>query len=205
MQDQAFHNIPAQYDNIVIATRKLSFDMASDLQTGALLSTMVASKPGAKILELGTGSGLSTSWILQGMDETAHLTTIDNNALLQEVATQYLADPRINFVLADGYQWLKACKSESFDFIFADAMPGKYDLFEEAFSLLKKGGIYFIDDMLPQPNWPAGHADRVEGFIQMLEQRTDLTLTKMNWSTGIIIVAKTAEKIVQDERVRQTR
>lgn len=194
MQDQAFNNIPAQYDSILAATRKLSFDMASDLQTGALLSTLVASKPGAKILELGTGSGLSTSWILQGMNSTAQLTTIDNNALLHEVATQHLVDPRANFVLADGYDWLKEYNGESFDFIFADAMPGKYELFEEAFSLLKEGGIYFIDDMLPQPNWPEGHADRVESFIDMLDQRSDLTLTKMNWSTGLIIIVKT-EKI----------
>ena len=194
MQDQVFHNIPAQYDRILAATRKLSFDMASDLQTGVLLSTLVASKPGAKILELGTGSGLSTSWILQGMDRTAHLTTIDNNALLHEVAMVNLADSRINFILTDGYQWLKAYKGEPFDFIFADAMPGKYDLFEETFSLLNKGGIYFIDDMLPQPNWPEGHAERVESFITMLDQRSDLTLTKMNWSTGLIIIVKT-EKI----------
>lgn len=190
MQDQVFNNIPSQYDSILTATRKLSFDMASDLQTGALLSTLVASKPGAKILELGTGSGLSTSWILQGMDELAHLTTIDNNALLHEVAKQHLADPRINFVLTDGYLWLKEYEGEKFDFIFADAMPGKYDLFEEAFSLLKDRGIYFIDDMLPQPNWPEGHAERVENFITMLDQRTDLILTKLNWSTGIVIVTK---------------
>ncbi|MCH5683819.1 methyltransferase domain-containing protein [Niabella sp. W65] len=139
MQDQVFNNIPAQYEGILAATRKLSFDMASDLQTGALLRTLVAAKPAATILELGTGSGLSTSWILQGMDERSHLTTIDNNALLHEVARQNLSDRRINFVLTNGYQWLKAYKGESFDFIFADAMPGKYDLFEEAFSLLKNG------------------------------------------------------------------
>ncbi|WP_114791611.1 class I SAM-dependent methyltransferase [Niabella yanshanensis] len=193
MQDQAFNNIPAQYNSILVATRKLSFDMASDLQTGSLLSTLVASKPGANILELGTGSGLSTSWILQAMDSTAQLTTIDNNALLHEVATQNLADPRINFVLTDGYEWLKDYKGAPFDFIFADAMPGKYDLFEETFSFLKKGGIYFIDDMLPQPNWPEGHAERVEGFVEMLGQRSDLTLTKLNWSTGIIIIVKTED------------
>lgn len=193
MQDHVFHNVPAQYNSILAATRELSFDMPSDLQTGALLSTLVAAKPGAKILELGTGSGLSTSWILQGMDSTAHLTTIDNNALLHDVATQNLVDSRVTFLLTDGYQWLKENKAETFDFIFADAMPGKYDLFEEAFALVKEGGIYFIDDMLPQPNWPAGHADRVESFIGRLNKRTDLILTKLNWSTGIIIAVKTED------------
>jgi predicted O-methyltransferase YrrM len=89
-----------------------------------------------------------------------------------------------------GIIWLKEYKGEKFDLIFADAMPGKYDLFEEAFSLLKDGGFYIIDDMLPQPNWPEGHAERVTSFINFLEGRKDIVLTKLNWSTGIIIAVK---------------
>ena len=72
-------------------------------------------------------------------------------------------------------------------------MPGKYDLFEEAFSLLNTGGFYIIDDMLPQPNWPGGHADRVKSFIDFLESRNDIVLTKLNWSTGIIIAVKVSK------------
>jgi len=190
MQDNVFNTIPTQYEAIMNATKALSFDMASDLQTGSLLSTLVASKPGANILELGTGSGLSTSWILQAMSEDSRLTSIENNELLIDIARQNLIDDRIHFVLTDGYEWLRTYKGEKFDLIFADAMPGKYELFEEAFALLKSGGIYFIDDMLPQPNWPHGHAERVAAFIKMLGDKTDVTLTKMNWSTGIIIVTK---------------
>jgi hypothetical protein len=67
-------------------------------------------------------------------------------------------------------------------------------LFEETIALVKEGGFYVIDDMLPQPNWPEGHAERVEQFISALEKRNDLALTKMNWSTGIIIVTKVADK-----------
>ena len=69
-------------------------------------------------------------------------------------------------------------------------MPGKYDLFEETISMLNTNGFYIIDDMLPQSNWPVGHDKKVEAFIQQLEQRTDLIITKMNWSTGIVIVVK---------------
>ena len=74
--------------------------------------------------------------------------------------------------------------------IFADAMPGKYDLFVETIQLLKSKGFYVIDDMLPQLNWPPGHADKADVFIHMLESRKDLILTKLKWSTGIIIVVK---------------
>jgi predicted O-methyltransferase YrrM len=191
MKDAAIMDIPVQYESIVEATHRLSFNMNSDLYTGSLLKTLAASKIGGRILELGTGGGLATSWILEGLDSQAKLLTVENNAALLGIAKRQLNDRRIEFILADAYEWLERYDGEKFDLIFADAMPGKYDLFEETFGLLKSGGFYIIDDMLPQPNWPAGHAEKVDGFIQMLESRNDLVLTKMNWSTGIIIVVKT--------------
>jgi hypothetical protein len=45
--------------------------------------------------------------------------------------------------------------------------------------------------MLPQPNWPDGHARRADELISMLENRDDLIVTKLNWSTGVIIGTKT--------------
>jgi len=194
MQDNIFTDIPIQYNSIAKATKALAFNMASDLYTGSLLKTLVASKGAASILELGTGSGLATSWIVAGMHKDAKLVTVDNNALLMDVAKQNLPDERIRFICADGYEWLKNYKGEKFDLIFADAMPGKYDLFEEAFAMLNVGGFYIIDDMLPQLNWPEGHAAKAETFIEALEKRKDTTLTKLNWSTGIIIAVKTKER-----------
>ena len=190
MQDALFTDIPVQYEKIADATTGLSFQMNSDLFTGSLLKTLVSSKRSGRFLELGTGGGLATSWILEGMDTDSVLTTIENNSALLEIAQAILVDQRIEFVWTDGYEWLQNYQEEKFDLIFADAMPGKYDLFEEAFSLLKVGGFYIIDDMQPQPNWPPGHGERVDDFIAMLEKRKDLVLTKMNWSTGIIIVVK---------------
>ena len=158
--------------------------MASDLYTGSLLKTLVASKPSGKILELGTGSGLATSWILSGMGKNAKLITVDNNDVLLDIAKEALDDPRIKFVLADGYEWIRNYKGEKFDVVFADAIPGKYDLFEETLSLVKLGGFYIIDDMKPQPNWPAGHSVRVKKLIAMLEERDDITLTKNELVNG---------------------
>jgi predicted O-methyltransferase YrrM len=190
MEDAVFTDVPVQYESITKATGDLAFNMNSDLHTGSLLKTLVASKKAGSILELGTGGGLATSWIREGMDAQTRFITVENNAALLDIAKEELTDDRIEFVLADGYTWLKEYTGGRFDLIFADAMPGKYDLFEETVALLKPGGFYIIDDMLPQPNWPAGHAKRVDAFIEMLESRKDLILTKMNWSTGIILVVK---------------
>jgi len=190
MNDSIVLNIPVEYRKIKEASDELQFNMASDLYTGSLLKTLAASKPSARLLELGTGTGLATVWIVAGMDASSSLVTIENNELLIEVARKNINDSRVEFVLTDGYEWLKNYDGEKFDFIFADAMPGKYDLFEETINLLNSGGLYIIDDMLPQPNWPEGHDKKAEAFIQQLEERNDLLVTKLNWSTGIMIVVK---------------
>ena len=190
MDDKMMEDIPEVYEKLKEATDRLQFNMASDLQTGSLLKTLVASKPSGRILELGTGTGLATSWIIDGMDEKAKLITVENNELLLDIAKKALQDNRVEFVLANGYEWIQHYSGEKFDLVFADAMPGKYDLFEETIRLIKGGGFYIIDDMLPQPNWPDGHSNKVERFIEQLEGRKDVTLTKLNWSTGIIIVTK---------------
>jgi predicted O-methyltransferase YrrM len=108
-----------------------------------------------------------------------------------EILDRHLGkDPRLTVVCGDGDDLLRSLNGQKFDLIFADAWSGKYQLLDEALDLLKPGGIYFIDDMLPQPNWPEGHADKVDRLISILEQRTDLRISKMSWASGIIIATK---------------
>jgi predicted O-methyltransferase YrrM len=193
MNDIVVTGIPGDYEKIKKASDELEFNMASDLYTGNLLKTLACTKPSGRFLELGTGTGLATSWIVAGMNQNSSLTSIENNSLLIDIAKKYINDSKVEFILANGYEWIKNYRGEKFDFIFADAMPGKYDLFDETMAMLKIGGLYIIDDMLPQPNWPLGHDEKVKLFITQLENRTDLVMTKINWSTGIIIVSKKAE------------
>jgi predicted O-methyltransferase YrrM len=190
MDDKIITGFPEGYEAIKEATEALEFTMASDLYTGSLLKTLAASKPSGRFLELGAGTGLATAWIVSGMDKKSSLVAIEYNEILIEVANKNIVDSRVEFLLADAYEWIKEYKDEKFDFIFADAMPGKYDLFEETIAMLNSGGLYIIDDMLPQPNWPLGHNEKVSLFVTALESRNDLLLTKLNWSTGIIIITK---------------
>ena len=191
MHDNIFTDLPVQYNSIAEATTAQAFSMPSDLKTGSLLKTLVASKGKAHILELGTGSGLATSWMMAGLHPQATMVSIDNNALLQDIAKQNIPDERIEFIVTDAYEWIRNYTGKKFDFIFADAMPGKYDLLEETLALLNEGGVYVVDDMLPQSNWPAGHAEKASAFTILLGQRKDIVLTKMGWSTGIIVAVKT--------------
>ena len=80
--------------------------------------------------------------------------------------------------------------SASFDFIFADTWVGKQDLLDETLALLKRGGFYVIDDMLPMPGWGPDMPKKVPELVGRLERRQDLHITKLNWSTGLIVCAK---------------
>jgi len=190
LNDIVIESLPRAYEKIKEATDELRFGMASDLETGMLLRTMAASKLSGRFLELGTGTGLATAWIADGIDENSSLISIDNDELLLNVAKKYINDRRVEIIRADAYGWISNYTGKKFDFIFADAMPGKYDLFDETIEMLNKGGYYIIDDMLPQSNWPLGHDGNVKDLIAKLEERNDLVITKLNWSTGIVIAVK---------------
>lgn len=186
--NQAF---PKGYLEIDEATKGSGFTMASDVLTCSLLRTLAATKPAGKFLELGTGTGLSTAWILDGMDAASSLVSIDNEATFLEIAEKFLGnDKRLQLITTDGANWVEHNLTQKYDYIFADTWHGKYLLLDEVLSMLNKGGLYIIDDMLPQPNWPEGHAEKATNLIRVLEMREDLFITKQLWATGIVVAVK---------------
>jgi predicted O-methyltransferase YrrM len=191
MTEEINQPLPQAYNDILEATNASGFTMASDILTCSLLRTLAASKPSGKFLELGTGTGLSTSWILDGMDNDSSLVSIDYDNQLLEIASRFLgSDKRLNLVSMDGEAWVNANTQSKFDYIFADTWHGKYLLLDEVLAMLNKGGLYIIDDMLPQPNWPEGHREKVANLLHYLDTRNDLVLTRQVWATGIVVVVR---------------
>lgn len=182
---------PATYGAILKATQEAGFPMASDPLTCSLLGTLAASKPAGNFLELGTGTGLATAWILAGMDQHSTLLSMDNDSACLAIAQHYLGeDTRLQLIDTDGSDWIKSAGNQRFNYIFADTWPGKYLHLDETLALLKPGGFYLIDDMLPQPNWPAGHEQKAVDLLAQLEARNDLRISSLHWATGIVIAVK---------------
>jgi predicted O-methyltransferase YrrM len=182
---------PATLPAILDRTAALAFPMPSEPRTGAMLRVLAASKPGGRLLELGTGTGLSTAWLLDGMDRDATLVSVDTDPAVQTVAREILGDdPRLTVVTADAASFLRGQVAASFDLIFADAMPGKYEFLDEALALLRPGGLYVIDDMLPQANWPEGHARKVPLLLADLAARAAFRIVSLAWSSGLVVVAR---------------
>lgn len=193
MNDFKINDIPSIYSKVETKSKEIGFTMPSDLYVGTLLKTLISSKPNGRFLELGTGIGLSLSWMIEGMNVNSKLITVDNDPKLSQIANHFFgSNPQIEIICEDGTQWIQNYIGNKFDLIFADAWPGKYSETDEILNLLTIGGFYIIDDMTAQSNWPDGHQNHVDNLILYLENREDITLTKMNWSTGIIIATKTA-------------
>jgi predicted O-methyltransferase YrrM len=165
--------------------------MASEPLVGALLRALAASKPGGNFLELGTGTGIATAWLLDGMDAKSTLTSVDSDGAVQQIARESLGrDKRLTLVTSDGLEFLRRQLFGSFDLVFADAMPGKYEGLDEALVVVKPGGFYVVDDMLPQSNWPEGHAAKVPVLIEKLAANPNFRILPLVWASGVVVAVR---------------
>src|SRR5260221_769166 len=106
------------------------------------------------------------------MEGTYTFITVEKDKKVRDIARRYLSgDTRVEFMSADAEVFLKTVGTNRFDFIFADTFPGKFLLLDEALAALKPGGLYIVDDLLPQINWPKEHQANLDRLISPLESR----------------------------------
>jgi len=191
MDDLSYILEPPELAALRDQAKALDFTMASEPKTGALLRALAASKPGGRLLELGTGVGVGAAWLLSGMDAASTLVSVDTNFSFQSAARRILCkNKRLTLVLEDAVDYLVRQPPASFDLVFADALRGKFEGLDEALAVVKPGGFYVIDDLLPQPNWPEGHAEKVPPLIERLAARDDFHMVPISWAGGIVVAVK---------------
>ncbi|NGN70082.1 SAM-dependent methyltransferase [Streptomyces sp. A7024] len=192
MDDTPLRTPPA-LARVQAAAEGLDFTMSCEPRTGALLAALAAATgPGGRILELGTGVGEGAAWLLSGAAPDATLVSVELDAAVQAVARAELAaDARARFVTEDGGGWLEAYEGPGFDLVFADTWPGKFTHRDAALALLRPGGTYLIDDLTPQPDWPADHRAAVDRLIADLESRPGLRTARLAWSSGLLMAVRT--------------
>jgi predicted O-methyltransferase YrrM len=192
MDDTVIIRVPPVVEAIEHDTQRMGFTMASDRRTGSLLRVLAATKPAGRFLELGTGTGIGTAWLLAGMDSSSKLDSVDRDSTVQQVAKRHLDDDsRVMFHLANGEQFLAEARTP-YDLIFADSWAGKFNHLDDALSLLRVGGIYFIDDLLPQPNWPVDYPGKVAALVNDLESRKGFEVTNLDWASGLMVLVRKA-------------
>ena len=183
---------PLHYTDILAQAKNNGFTMSSAALVGSLLKTLVASKPAASFLELGTGAGLSLAWMLEGMDQSSDIVSIESDPILTSIAKKYLgSDTRATLICADGGLWIQENKQRKFALIFADTWTGKYEFLAETLDMLEVGGYYIVDDMTPLQSWTRSHAEKASNLVAYLDSRNDFHHTGLHWSTGIVLAVRT--------------
>jgi len=182
---------PTALPSLRVAAGEAGFTRSCEERTGSLLAVLAAARPAGRVLELGTGVGEGTAWLLSGMDGASRLVTVERDAAVQTIAREELgSDPRVTFVTADAGRWLEEYDGEPFDLVFADTWPGKFTHLERALELVAPGGTYLIDDLLPQPDWPETHVAAVKRLLAELEGRPDFRSVRLAWSSGLVMAVR---------------
>ena len=116
-----------------------------------LLATLVSSKPGGRIAEIGTAYGDGARAIVDALPADATFVTVEIDRKRAAHAREALAGTRAEVLEGDWRDLLP--QRGPFDLLFAD---GGRD-YELVIDLLAPGGIVVKDDL--SPDWPAKESD----------------------------------------------
>jgi len=121
---------------------------------GAALRFLAAAVDARAVVEIGTGTGVSGIWLLQGMRPDGVLTSVDIEAEHQRLAREAfseagIAHNRTRLIAGAALDVLPRLADGGYDLVFADGDKKEYaDYLEQAIRLLRPGGIVAFDNAL---------------------------------------------------------
>jgi predicted O-methyltransferase YrrM len=161
---------------------RAGFTMSCDPGTGAFLAVLAAAvPPGGRILELGTGAGVGTAWIVHGLGSRTdvEVVTVDINPV-ELTLPSYVRAVVGDAVAVTGGEG-------TFDLVFADAPGGKWHGLDVTIAALRPGGHLLVDDMT-LPGSPDPYHERMTAEVRAtLLEHPDLVSVPMAWASGLIL------------------
>jgi predicted O-methyltransferase YrrM len=127
--------------------RNKNFQNSCIPEVGQLLRLFVASaKPGI-IAEIGTGCGVSSAWMLAGLQPYQHFFSVEKDVTLhQAVSELFAAETRANFILGD---WSQLVKFQPFQLVFVDVGTAKDAGSDAVIEATATSGVIVLDDFTP--------------------------------------------------------
>jgi predicted O-methyltransferase YrrM len=137
---------------------------------GAALRFVAAAIDARAVVEIGTGAGVGSLWLLRGMRPDGVLTTVDVEPEHQRAARETFAEAgvpsnRVRLISGRALEVLPRLTDGGYDLVFCDADKEEYaGYLEQAERLLRPGGVLAFDNALWQ--------DRVADPAQRDEKTT---------------------------------
>ncbi len=168
--------------------RQAAFPMSCDPAVGRLLAVLAAHLPeGARVLELGTGTGVGTAWIASGLRGRTDVTvvSVEKDPDTARVAAGGDWPSFVDLHRGDALEVLG--NSGTFDLIFADAPGGKWDGLDRSMAALRPHGLLIVDDMTQEPDWTDSRRAAQDKVRQTLMSAPELTSTEIPVGSGVIL------------------
>ncbi|WP_448631811.1 O-methyltransferase [Cellulomonas soli] len=122
--------------------------------SGALLTVLAAAAQARAVVEVGTGAGVGSLYLLRGMPADGVLTTIDLEVEHQRAAKLAFAEEgvrptRTRTISGRAADVLPRLTDGGYDLVFVDADKDGYPGYvEQAVRLLRPGGVLAVDNAL---------------------------------------------------------
>lgn len=120
---------------------------AVDAPTGAVLRLLAAAVGARAVIELGTGAGVSSLWLLRGMRPDGVLTSVDSDGEHQRLAKASLQEAgvpsgRARLIAGRALDVLPRLSDAAYDLLFCDANRSEnQDYLAASLRLLRPGGL----------------------------------------------------------------
>jgi predicted O-methyltransferase YrrM len=118
-----------------------------DPTTGSVLGLLAAVAGARAVVELGTGAGVSTLWLLRGMRPDGVLTSVDPETEHQRLARQTLVEAgystsRVRLITGQALAVLPRLSDGAYDLMLCDAVRAEnLDYLAAALRVLRPGGL----------------------------------------------------------------
>jgi predicted O-methyltransferase YrrM len=120
--------------------------------TGRFLFTLVASRPGCRVLEIGASRGYSTIWLAAGARLSGgRVTSLEADPLKCDAWRRNIADAGVEAELVEGDAFQSLPRAA--DVVFLDAEKDDYDrLFAVERPALEPGALVVADNVISHPD-----------------------------------------------------
>ncbi|KQR12459.1 O-methyltransferase [Cellulomonas sp. Leaf334] len=144
-------------DDIVLRARERAAQLGCTPVTpgaGAALSVLAAAVAARAVVEIGTGTGVGSLYLLRGMPADGVLTTIDLEVEHQRAAKEAFVEEgvkptRTRTISGRALDVVPRLTDGGYDLVFVDADKENYRGYvEQAVRLLRPGGVLVVDNAL---------------------------------------------------------
>ncbi|MFW9789275.1 MAG: O-methyltransferase [Candidatus Thorarchaeota archaeon] len=174
-------------DDFINATGLESFGPPIEDEMARLFNILLTLARPKRVLEIGMSIGFSTtSLALAAKKFGGEVTTIEIDESIVDIAKKAFeregVSDSIEIIVGDAIEILAGLESESFDVVFQDSTKRGYPvMLADCIRVLKKGGLFLVDDTLwppirPQEQWNDS-TKAIDRFNrELLEYKVDSTI-----------------------------